>query len=83
MSKVVPPFLEIGGRLMVVANWAPDLTADHILLLRPLNADELAWLQRPIEDAYFEIFSRLFPEDGERLRGADFSDFSGTRRETI
>lgn len=67
---MVPPFLEIGGRLMVVMNWTPDLGSDFILLLRPANPDEADWLRKELADAYFDVFARLFPSEEERLCGA-------------
>ena len=73
---MVPPFMEIDGRMMAVVNWSADLTSEHNLLLRPLNADERNWLSKELEDAYFDVFARLFKSDEERLAGADFPDTS-------
>jgi len=70
------PFVEIGGRMMVVVNWTSDLTSEHALLLRPLNPEEKNWLNGELADAYFDVFARLFVSDEERLGGADFSDTS-------
>ena len=60
--------------MWVVVNWAPDLPADAPLQLRPLNPQEIDWLEKVLEDAYFDVFARLFPTDEERLRGARFPD---------
>ena len=46
------------------------------LSLRQLNAEEAAWLERNLEDAYFDVFARLFPAEEDRLRGARFSGTS-------
>ena len=71
---MVPPFMEIDGRMMAVVNWSADLTSENYLLLRPLNTDEHNWLSKELVNAYFDVFARLFKADEERLAGADFSD---------
>ena len=73
---MIPPLLNLSGRWYAVTNWEPGMSAEEILRLRPLNREETAWLLPQIEDAYFDIFARLFPTDAERLHGARFSDTS-------
>ncbi len=67
---MIPPFVELGDRTMVVVNWAPDLEGDHLLILRPLKPGEKSWLEKALADAYHDVYARLFPTDEERLRGA-------------
>jgi len=71
---MVPPFVELGNRLMLVVNWTADLDSDHNLLLRPLSAREEKWLRKELQNAYADVYSRLLISDEERLGEADFSD---------
>lgn len=66
---MVPPFIELGGRLRLVVNWAPDLQGDEILVLRPLGEAETEALQSALEDAYFDVLARFFPTEAELLGG--------------
>ena len=68
--KLIPPFIELSGRMWVVIKWTPGLSLEAPLQLRPMHSDEMEWLEKELEDAYFDLFARLFPTDEDCLRGA-------------
>lgn len=73
---MVSPFLEIDGRKMVIVNWTPGISSEQILVLRALKDEEIAWLEKELADAYFDVFARLFPAEADRWGGSGSLDAS-------
>ncbi len=71
---LVHPFVQVSGRWYVVVNWVPGMKPVQNLELRPLTEPESAWLEPNLEDAVFEVWARLFPNDEAIRNGAEPSD---------
>ena len=64
------PFVQINGHWHVIVNWKPDMEPGQNLYLRPLMEAESTWLETQFEDAFFEIWARLFPDDESIINGS-------------
>ena len=57
---MVPPFVEVGGRLYAVVNWTPDMDVEpERLAVRRLGGEEAAMVRSRLRDALFEAWAIL------------------------
>ena len=71
---MVLPFVQIAGNWHVIINWSPGMASNLQLVLRPLTESESEWLEPEMENVYFELWARLFPDDNAIAHGFDPPD---------
>ena len=65
---MIPPFVRVGVRLFLVANWNPETTDREWLLLRPLTEEEAELVREWELNALFEVWAMIVESDEERSR---------------
>ena len=57
---IIPPVVELGGRLWLVKNWKSEQTNTKKLILESLEDTDREELEEMLMDAYVDVLGRLF-----------------------